>query len=683
MSTSDLPAKAPFNFVSLPSGFIERYKEERELPGHGRIYRKEEGYYSGEISYKAVIDQGSALFISDGNLKADGRNNGTKSVDQFFKNAHGQYTIPGSSMRGLIYNNIQILGLCDPRDFIEDSRFTYRDMASNDRHHRDEYTRSIGIDNKGKEKTYQELQRVKGGYLRKKGKDYELIPAIGYYRIREDRIPDKLKDDKRISCMYSDRDKLKEDVKIRNERDRKNELKNNKNKTYKPYYCRIYYKLKGKNQVIPDSLRFQPAEGLREGFLLCSGYIPGKLTHYIIGAKDTENAPVKLDSRTIRWYQDDLTRRKETGRFYQLPTDQEPVKPVFYTDDGQNIWIGMTPYLRILYGHSVHEGIHPQAVHLDYAKAMFGFTTGGRDSSAAYKSRLSFTDAPAKGKVDVGEPVDILPGAPKPTCYPEYILQNKANDKGNGDITLVSYADAGFAIRGYKQYWFSDSLKTLEGDIQNEKVIRKIQPITNASFEGKIYFENLTKDELGLLAYALKIKDGACHGIGMAKAYGYGRIKLEDIEIKTYDYDAMYRSFASERDMCVREDIDSLIQAYQDYVSEKYGINIQDDPGVMEFIYMKTNCLKANLTEYQKLNEFKDNCILPKVKDYEKEHEKPRKTQPNGNQYQNTRPKGKQFPGNRNKNKNSGNFRGKEHESAYSDNSSVGNRLHIPPDWNK
>ena len=93
---------------------------------------------------------------------------------------------------------------------------------------------------------------------------------------------------------------------------------------------------------------------------------------------------------------------------------------------------------------------------------------------------------------------------------------------------------------------------------------------------------------------------------------------------------------------------------------------------------MKTHPLKSELTEYQKLNEFKENCILPKVEEYEKRHREYK------NNPQKAQSQGKPYSGNNNKkSKNGGNSRGKESESAYSDGGTVGNRISIPIDWNK
>ena len=48
----------------------------------------------------------------------------------FRKNENGKYCIPGSSVRGLIRNNVQILGFSSFEDDIDDYALMYRNVAN-------------------------------------------------------------------------------------------------------------------------------------------------------------------------------------------------------------------------------------------------------------------------------------------------------------------------------------------------------------------------------------------------------------------------------------------------------------------------------------------------------------------------------------------------------------------------
>ena len=84
---------APYNFVPFYKDVVSVEKE--QMMTHDKI---EHELLTGEIAYTATAKL--PIFISDGKEQPD-----------FVKNERGEYMIPGSSMRGLIRSNAQILGL--------------------------------------------------------------------------------------------------------------------------------------------------------------------------------------------------------------------------------------------------------------------------------------------------------------------------------------------------------------------------------------------------------------------------------------------------------------------------------------------------------------------------------------------------------------------------------------------
>lgn len=102
---------APYNFVPFTQKEYEYSKE--QLPTHDSMNEK---LISGELVYEMTAE--TDIFVDDGT-----------DAHHFNKNAKGQYSIQGSSVRGLIRNNVQILGFSSIADDIDDYALMYRNVA--------------------------------------------------------------------------------------------------------------------------------------------------------------------------------------------------------------------------------------------------------------------------------------------------------------------------------------------------------------------------------------------------------------------------------------------------------------------------------------------------------------------------------------------------------------------------
>lgn len=650
-------ATAPFNFIPLPSKVLIRYRNKEELPGHDRFYVNEDNtqFYSGEISYRIEISEDSALMIGGGTswqekLRKDEVvewkwKNGRQCFNgqDFFKNADGKFAIPGNSIRGLLRQNVQILGLCHFKNDIEDSTYLFRDWTSDkDKKRRDYYKAAVGmkeekLEEDKNEKTFVHLEKLNAGYIYMDKKNhYRICPAklLGdkkFFKIAEEKLRPMVGDDSRVSFMYNEGLlKLK-----KTELKDKDKIKGLKNNRYKPYRTEVTFNTSNEQKRITEISLNNCTEKSHKGVLFSSGYVPLKRAHYVIGEMDRNSAEaIELDgnSKEIRGYNQDLVRtKKDANDFYMLPEKigEEYKKPIFYVHSNGYTYIGMTPYLRILYPYSVWDGIPDtqNEAGLDYAQAMFGFheepeteeMEGNEAGAEGYRSRLSFTDA-VQEEIKCGDRDRIVLGEPKATCYPEYLMQDEEED------TLNSYIDK-FQIRGVKQYWLINGIRPHKknGEKINPDIWKGFRPIIKGTFKGKIYFENLTGDELGLLLYGIKIKEGeekkAWQTLGMAKAFGYGKIRFIDLNIKIYDFDKLYQNFFiedPEKDMFMSNapGPDDFIKQYKEYVQKNFKLNIEEEGSIQDFIYMKTEIMDQKITEYQNLNGFKDKKILPNVRSY-------------------------------------------------------------------
>lgn len=101
---------APYNFVPFYDKVFPYPKN--KLTNHNSV---EEKLITGEITYKIKAE--TPIMVDDGTGK-------------FFTDAKGRYAIPGSTMRGLIRNNVQVLGLCSYKNDIDDYALMYRNVAN-------------------------------------------------------------------------------------------------------------------------------------------------------------------------------------------------------------------------------------------------------------------------------------------------------------------------------------------------------------------------------------------------------------------------------------------------------------------------------------------------------------------------------------------------------------------------
>ena len=116
---------APYNFIEFADTVIERYSDVDELPKHNCTATD---LKTGEIHYTFTAK--TPVFVG-GETEAPhaGQKEGIKT-QHFYKNIAGNYEIPGSTVRGLIRENVHILGYGLIRDGedIEDERFFLRDV---------------------------------------------------------------------------------------------------------------------------------------------------------------------------------------------------------------------------------------------------------------------------------------------------------------------------------------------------------------------------------------------------------------------------------------------------------------------------------------------------------------------------------------------------------------------------
>jgi CRISPR-associated protein (TIGR03986 family) len=575
-NNKDTYVGAPYNFVSF-SDKVYTYPEEK-LTGHNAV---DEELFTGELDYELTAQ--TPIFVDGG-------------TGEFHRDPYGNYSIPGSTMRGLIRNNVQILGLCSMADDIDDYALMYRSVAGGA--DKDLYKTILGanqirISDGDRQYGLGVLANVRAGYLKNENGKYVIYQTkvdkikkemgkMNYYVLSERRV---VKDpDSYPFFRQNGKSIMQHEFKKFERREERGRVhyRGTKNDFYVPYCKPVSYEVKNQKDIVAVG---NPGVYSQSGYAVSSGKMNEKKAIYIIPEIDMQKERIEIPQKDIEAFKIDLNKKENTlkqfgGRtFFDLPEPGEQ-KCVFYIRLGEKRYFGFTPRLRLFYDHTIRKGI-PSAHctgKLDYAKSMFGFSS----SAGSYKSKLSFSDAVVTGEAKSAGTQQRVLAEPKPSSCLDYVRQSQ-----KGEIS--TYNQDGFQLRGMKQYWLRDGL-VQEESVKNEKVGSTLKPLAKGTkFRGKIRFRNLTKEEFGLLLWSVRLEKDSRMNVGKGKAYGYGNVEVELGEIRCVD---TKRAYVPENGISLTPfltpDAEEYITCYKDSVKAFLGgKNIEELPSVWEFFAMK------------------------------------------------------------------------------------------------
>lgn len=213
--------------------------------------------------------------------------------------------------------------------------------------------------------------------------------------------------------------------------------------------------------------------------------------------------------------------------------------------------LGFAYLYRVPYKKSIHDFIPKEykldESKIDMAQSVFGYVKDSEESSRrlqeALRGRLqfehSFIDS-LNPHAQQSKQTFIL-GGPKPTYYPFYLRQDNPG-------TLNNYFSENAQISGYKRYLVHKEAD--KGTISESNHTKTFLPLpANAKFSTKIHFHNLRGYELGALIAAITFcqKQESCyHSLGIAKSYGYGKIKVKDYRVELSGENRSQKDFYKE-----------------------------------------------------------------------------------------------------------------------------------------
>lgn len=572
---------APYNFVSFSN---KVYSYEEKLPTHNAV---EENLHSGELSYE--ITAKTDILVDDGK-------------HQFYKNAEGMYAIPGSSIRGMIRNNVQILGFSSFYDDIDDYALMYRNVASG--REQDRYKKILGSkllplpNGKG---SINVLQHVRAGYICKENGAYVIygtcvksikkeLGDMNYYVLNERCIVDNYLeargDAKKFaypaflehgkSVMQHEFKEFRKDVK-----GGQVSYIGTENGEYKPFSKKVSYEIANLKNVTAVG---EPGQFSKDGYMVLTGRMKQKKAVYIIPDID-RSKKIIISDEDIRAFKADFKKKENTLKnfggkeWFDLPEEGKE-KPVFYIELDGRLYFGFTPRLRLFFDHTIKYGLkksHEEGL-IDYSKAIFGYA--GKEMS--YKSRVSFSDAVIVSQPKFGKEEKVVLAEPKPSSYMDYLKGKKPDD-------IVTYNQDEFELRGVKQYWLHSKENPKNTGNGNENIGSMLRPLSKgAVFAGKIRFHDLTDDELGLLIWSIQLDKKSWMNIGKAKPYGYGNIKLDVTEIKEVNMKKAYDLNQLTLDPFEPVDGDALIAIYKNKMKKFLGgKKVEEQNCIKEFFAIK------------------------------------------------------------------------------------------------
>jgi CRISPR-associated protein (TIGR03986 family) len=566
-------ASAPYNFVPLPEVVVTAVDSANDLPDHDRYYAdRHTGYFEVTLTTKSPLYVRCPFILQDYLRQERGEDANAPFRQQVRNTPHFFYTrdrnqpvIPGSSLRGMLRNVLEIVSYGKVQ-WVTDKKLFFRtvDDTTVGRYYRGRMT-----------------GKVEAGFLTRRGGEF-VIRVCQMARISRNKL---------TGSLYE------------GEGPKKTPRWNGRPRQWTP----VWVKLSAGDRFV-DQVCYDPTPEFREGRLIITGDIPGKNKEFVflLPADDAEEIPVPEDL-IERFHDDDQITQWQERAFPKDKPDpgcrerngmlrknlREHWDPVFFLrENGQLTFFGRAQMFRLPYSKCPIDLV-PRELRrpedIDYAEALFGFVRKNEemqdtmrrgviqelpkqgDKRRAYAGRVFVTDAVlVEGQTDYWLSSDPLTpkilATPKPTAFQHYLVQQEPERYRTGRFrrdgteileTRLRHYD-GYAhppssdettIRGHKRYWHQGlnpseglTLDQIREHIEEERSrlaqlatstqhtqFKPIKP--GVQFRFRVYFENLSDRELGALCWALHpLGDPAkeyCHHLGMGKPLGMGAVKLE------------------------------------------------------------------------------------------------------------------------------------------------------------
>lgn len=592
---------APYNFVPLSSWILQpswASEVSHDLPFSDGL--------SGVLSIQ--LHARTPLLVG----QQDEREKGKVGKVQFCRH-NGHYVIPGSSIKGMLRNVMEIATF-GKMQMVDEKRLGIRDISG-------KYVKEIYREN---------IKNQRAGYLCLKKGDSGLIKAeirpCKYLHVCHGDLQKYIN---HTGCLF------RQGLSVRQKYEYWRKLTGDSSESSAhDYLPLIDFEKRPGNSSRQHSvdLAIPTASGTYTGHLVFTGQITdkcvksdgksfnrkGKYRDFIFYDEDEQAIPVHskvlADFRLIHGEEEKEQGRNEKqperpwSGFWRKRFIESAEIPIFFRTDGKEVKsIGLAFMYKLAYHHTIAETIaHSNPLHSpivlqnnkltsenrhDLAELIFGTVVEQppEQDDAKETDRTPYYFS-LKSRVSVGlflgpsvvstkplKPITTILAAPKPTYFPNYIRQqNVRNNKLAGPQTqYTTYMDEDSKIRGWKRYPTKQDSQVQQSDSLDQanpeaKIALYPLPETSGPFTGTIRFHNLKAEELGALLWCITWgnKPEYRHSIGMGKPFGFGQVSLSIAKAEIFSNTVAKEL---EEDDIKRKLKDSISQ-FESFMDKEYSI---------------------------------------------------------------------------------------------------------------
>lgn len=275
--------------------------------------------------------------------------------------------------------------------------------------------------------------------------------------------------------------------------------------------------------------------------LVCSGYIDKKEHEYLV--PDSEKvSQMEVDENLIENFKLVYNDTPDFAKMLNALKQGKKLAVSYVKQGGRIAYMGLPLNFKLPYKYSVADLIKRQQGivdgRADLAETIFGYIDDkqiGRSLRGRVQIGNAFCISDDSAPLELNN-VRGVHGQPKPSFYPFYLKQVKKEN------CYKTYESDDAQIAGRKMYRVhndSSVMKISDGN-GNENMLNTSEFIplrSGLDFKFRINLHNIRPFELGAILSALTLhgNEGVYHNIGYSRAYGYGKVKIENIVLNGFE----------------------------------------------------------------------------------------------------------------------------------------------------